>query len=460
MQGLSRPNSCASAVTVADCGCRRARLFLRTLSTIAVRGYLGEGDQGSRWTLINRGPRQKLRTFLLAQLIALALLAGCGAVAPTDRPLTGSGRPASTEPGKSQSIGSGVPSTTPDELAKSGWFRLITKFPDPDSLGGFDLEVGTLDGNLARVVSTQFGPLAPSAAYRGALPTAAGPFGDIVLLAFWDGVASELHSVSVTSGEDVILTRRDDIIHAVTFEPRSDSIFLLTLDPVTRADRGIFRMARDKLGPADLLTKPEPALVKEGEQVWKRLWVTPNGKNLVLVDCPTDCFASVYSIDGNTTSSRQPMLAGQDVAGVTNDAVVAVFGCKAPCPATSYDFGMNAAHPVGSFCETGTVVFVDGEASLVSDRPVKGDCRSGSYLVARTDLGNGHDAPVLLEPTRDRTLVSMDASQGAAPPEGWFLVGPAGQLVGLGAQRQISPSLVRAIDGAIFHLPILGPPRS
>jgi hypothetical protein len=393
--------------------------------------------------------------------MALGLLAGCAAVAPTDRPLTQSGVPASTAPGRSQAIGSGSASPAQDQLTTSGWFRLIRHHPDQDSLTGFNLELGTLDGRLARTVSMQFGPLAPSAAYRGALPVAAGPFGDVVLFAFWDGFSSELHSVSVTTGEDVVLARRDDIIHALTLDPRSDSVFLLTLDPITRAERGIFRMARDQPGPGDQFFKPEEAPAPNAaDQIWKRLWVTPDGKNLVLVDCPTDCFSSVYLMNGITTNNRQAMKASQDVVGVTDDAVIAVFGCEPPCPGTSYDFATGAAHSVGSFCETGTVVSVNGEASLVSDRPVAGNCRSRSYLVGRTDLATGNDAPILLQPTRDRTLISMDQFQGAVPPDGWFLVGPAGQLVGFGGQQQVSPSLVRATDGTILRLPMLGPPRA
>jgi hypothetical protein len=302
--------------------------------------------------------------------------------------------------------------------------------------------------------------LTPSAIYSGALPVAAGPFGDIVIFAFWDGSMSELHSVSVTTGQDALLARRLDIIHAITFDSLSDTVFILTLDPVTKADLGIVRMARGQSGPGDAFLKPEQARPPlAGDQIWKRLWVTPDGKNLVLVDCPaTDCFVSAYAMDG-ATRSRQAMMAGQDVAGITDDAVIAVFGCEPPCPATSYDFDTGASRSVGTFCEAGTIAVANEHAYLVSDRPVAGSCNARAYQVGRTDLGTGTDVPVLLQPTRDRTLVRMDSLQGAAPPEGWFLVGPGGQLVGLGDRQHVFPSLVRAIDGAFFQLSSLGPPR-
>lgn len=187
--------------------------------------------------------------------------------------------------------------------------------------------------------------------------------------------------------------------------------------------------------------------------------MTPDGRSLVLVDCPaTDCFVSAYAMDG-VMKSRQAMIAGQDVAGVTDDAVLAVFGCEPPCPATRYDFVTGTSQAVGTFCEAGTVVAVTDRASLVSDRPVAGDCRARSYQIGRTDLVTGTDASVLMQPDRDRTLVPMDSLQGAEPPDGWFLVGPGGQLVGLGDRRDEFPSLVRAVDGAVLHLPSLGPPR-
>jgi hypothetical protein len=345
-------------------------------------------------------------------------------------------------------------------LTASGWFRLIRQFPDPDRLSGFDLAVGTLDGRLARTVSIKFGPIAPSAVYRGALPVAAGPFGDVVLFAYWDGSKSELHSVSVTTGEDVVLAQRDDIIHAVTLDTRTDSVFLLTLDPISKAERGIFRIARGQPGSGGLFLQPEKLVVpKATDQVWKRLWVTPDGQTLVLVDCPSDCLMSAYATDGTTRASRQAIRAGQDIAGVSNDSVIAVFGCGPPCPATSYDFATGGDHPVGTFCEAGFVVSISGQAALVSDRAVDGKCGTTSYRLGRTDLATGTDAAVLSLPTRDRTLVTMDELQGAAPPVGWFLVGPAGQLVGFGAQQQVSPWLVRATDGATLHLPLLGPSR-
>lgn len=379
-------------------------------------------------------------------LIAAGLFAGCFSVGPTDRPATSSRTP-TPEP-------SGSPPVR-DPLATAGWFRLIRQHPDQDSLAGFELEVGTLDGRLARTVSIRFGPLAPSAAYRGALPIAAGPFGDTVLFAFWDGASSEIHSVSVTSGEDVVVARRDDIVHALTLDPRTDAIFALTLDPGTRAERGIVRIA-GRSGPGNPVVESKVPPPTEAEQVWKRLWVAPDGSRLVVVDCPTECFASVHALDGATLSNRLAMASGQDVVGVTNDALLTVFGCEPPCPATSYDLATGTAERVGIFCEAGTIVSIEGKGTLVSDRPIAGDCRNAAYPMGRTDLGTGIDAVVLQQPTRDRTLIAMNEIQGATQPEGWFLIGPSGQLVGVGAQAQVAPRLVRARDGATIDLPLLG----
>lgn len=85
--------------------------------------------------------------------------------------------------------------------------------------------------------------------------------------------------------------------------------------------------------------------------------------------------------------------------------------------------------------------------SLVSDRPVAGDCRARSYQIGRTDLVTGSDASVLMQPDRDRTL------------DRWILSRvpnrrTAGSSLDLAGNRSdFFSSLVRAVDGAVLHLP-------
>lgn len=390
------------------------------------------------------------------RLVVAGLLSGCGAVGLTQSPPG----PSTSETVPTYPTPTAAPTSSPaaDQLAAAGWFRFVTRFPDQDSVSGFDLEVGTLDGRLARTVSTRYGPLAPSGIYRGALPVAAGPFGDVVLYAFWDGTTSQLHSISVTTGEDIVLAERADIIHAAARDIRTGTIFFLTLDPATRRDQGIVRLDRGDSGPGETFIQPDSSNAPDGdEQVWKRLWVTPDGTRLVLVDCPTDCIVSVIDVDGDATIGRVAIPAGEDIVGVTDEALLTVFGCDPPCPATAYDLRTGEARRVGTFCEAGTIVSVDGEASLVSDWPVGGGCRGGPYRIGRTEIRTGADAPIQLLPSRERTLVPLNDLQGAAPPEGWFLLGPGGRLVESGAEQQVSPALVRAADGTVVGLPLLVP---
>jgi hypothetical protein len=348
-----------------------------------------------------------------------------------------------------------------EQLATAGWFRLFLQHPDQDSLNGFDLEVGTLDGRLARTVSTRFGPLTPSATYRGALPVAAGPFGDVVLYAFWNGTGSELHSISVTTGEDVVVARRDDIIHAVTLDVRTDMIYFVALDPTTRTGKGILRMKRAEPGPAEPFLQADPGERPHlNEEVWKRLWITPDGTRLVLVDCSPGCEATVLKIGDGTTVGTFSIAAGRDVVGLTDGALVTIFGCDPPCAATRYDLKTGETRAIGTFCEAGAIVAVGGAASLVSDKPIAGDCHAIAYRVGGTDVESGIEAPILARPDRERALVPLDHTQGASPPAGWFVLGPASQLVGYGAQQQTAPLLVRASDGAVIQLPLLGPPRT
>lgn len=345
------------------------------------------------------------------------------------------------------------------KLSDAGWFRLVPRNPDQDSLSGFDLEVGTLDGRLARTISKRYGPLRPSAAYRGALPIAAGPFGDTVLYAFWDGLKSELHTVSVTTGADTILASRDDIIHAVTMDPISGDIYFITLDAGARQEVGIFRLPAGG-GPAAAFIRPAKEDVgQQSDQIWQRLLVTPNGSMLVQIDCPAACAVSVASSRDGTPIGQFPMVDAQDVVGVTDDALVAVFGCEAPCPATTYELRTGAARSTGAFCEVGVLTEVAGKPWLVSDWPIEGKCFTAEYRVGRSDVATGDAVNIQTWPARDRTLVASNSLQGAAPPEGWFVLGPTGGLVGFGQQQELTPWLVRAKDALVVPLPSLGPAR-
>lgn len=271
------------------------------------------------------------------------------------------------------------------------------------------------------------------------------------------GEASYLHALSVTSGEENLVTKRDDVIHAVAFDPQTEAVFLLTLDPKTRRERSIVRfpLSRPDKSESISLATAGPGVAS---QVWKRLWVTPDGARLVVVDCPDLCKATVLAL--RDTAPVSPFDIGEgDVVGVTNEAILTVFGCAPPCPATRFDLASGAPEPLGVFCEAGVIASVQGRYSLISDWPTRAGCSDTQYFVGRTDIASGEQVDILLAPDRRRSLVSLDATQGAQLPEGWFMLGPGGRIVGTGDQRMLAPLLVRAVDGSEVQLPPMGPMR-
>lgn len=403
-------------------------------------------------TWLARGDRR----LTLVVLTACLLLIGCGAPPPRSSALSSSSLGPSP-PASSDSTGV-PPSTPPDlNLGAAGWFRLILNTPDEDSLAGFDLDVGTLDGRLTRTVNGRFGPLTPATAFQGALAIAIGPYGDVVFFAFWDGRTSELHAISVTSGADELLLRRDDIIHALAFDARTDSVILLTLDPQTRRDTSLDRIARSHPNEQESIALPGVGPLA-GEQIWTRLWVTPDGSRLVVVDCPSNCHASVLTLQGAAPVPRFGLGTG-DVVDVTDGAIVTLFDCDPPCPATRYDLASGDPEPVGIFCKAGVITRVQGRPALISDWPTRAGCRDAIYNVGRTDIASGEREGIVQSPDRKRIIVTIDATQGAAIPDGWFLLGPGGELVGSGDDMLLPPLLVRAEDGSEVQLPPLGTPR-
>jgi hypothetical protein len=344
------------------------------------------------------------------------------------------------------------------DLDTAGWFRLLLATPDENSLAGFDLDVGTLDGRLARRYTARYGPLTPSAEFQGALPVAIGPYGDLVLVAFWDGEGSDLRTISVTSGQDELLLRRNDIIHALGFDATTETVYALTLDPETRRESSIIRFPRDRPDGHESIAMAEagPGLT---EQIWTRLWVTPDGTRLVVIDCPDHCTSRVLQL-GAVPPVSPFALGNGDVVGVTNDEIVTVFDCAPPCPATRYDFASGDAGPIAVFCGAGVLVSVQGRPALISEWPTpRAGCQDDAYRVGRTDLASSEQTMIAQPPDRAREIVPFDFSQSAAPPAGWFLLGPKGRLVGTGDDRLVPPVLVRAEDGSEVELRPLGPPR-
>jgi hypothetical protein len=287
---------------------------------------------------------------------------------------------------------------------------------------------------------------------------ASGPYGDAIIYAFWDGSKSELHSVSVTTGDDELMVERDEIIHAVILDSRSGDVFFTELDSESRHHLGIFRQAAG--GDPERVIPPTPDDDPTGaDQISERLWITPDGSRLVVMNCPSACEVSVFDAMNGQGVTRFSMTEAQDTVGITDDSLIAIYGCDAPCPATAYDLATGDPRAFGVFCDSAQLTLRNGRPTLVSDWPVGDDCFSASYSIGGSDIASGETDQIQTWPQRNREIIPFDASQGAAPPGGWVILGPQAGLIGFGGQRNIGPWLVRATDALVVPLPTLGQPR-
>lgn len=406
------------------------------------------------------GPR---RWLVLAGLVLAGAAAGFALLVVVGGPWTQ--RPDTTPDLRSLSPQHGG-ETVPGEVLASAWFVQSIDFASESELRGFRISVGLLDGTVTREVTIGLANLNPSGQWSGALPWASGPYEGQILYGYFDGTTSAVRVVSAAEGDDQLLLEADEVVHHAVLEPRTGAFYYLALDPATRREAGIFRGTLQGGGIQQLVP---PRASPEASQIASRLFLSPDGSRLVTYDCRDDeCRLRAY-----VTGSGKPLFdvaaPASDALGITDSdillsgaAAAGGAGCPAvPCPAIAFDLESGRQRPVAEVCTAATVVDLADGPVLVSEAEIAPACGQAPYRVVATELGSGRVVADLTLEGAARELVVNSRDQAIALPDGWFVLGPAGQFYSLGRMAQPEAlTLTNLEDGRTLELrPVLLPDR-
>lgn len=332
-------------------------------------------------------------------------------------------------------------------FAEFGWFQLEAKFQNQSTLIGFDFRAGTFDGVVTSSIQKSFPPLTPAIKLRGALPFARGPVEGVVLYGFTDAAHSELHSVSIATGEDRLLIQTTDVIHDASWDAETGMATYIVLRRSDRQPAGIFQVGLSGAEPESRSLGWGLAPNDRGS-VSHRLMVTQAGGIAVI-----SCALSICEVRAATDAFEPIRLVAsqvpdRDVFGVAGDELIMGSACTPACPATAIDLTTGAVSPSASYCETAVLLVDEANAILVSDVAPTGECPSGGYVIRATDLNDGRTW---------RPYESRDSAAALVPqpgwelPSGWLLLARDGQIA---FERDSQLTAVRVGDGQRVSLPV------
>lgn len=376
-----------------------------------------------------------------------------------------------------------APPAGPSDLAGAPWYVMqffsgcpANVVPEPvwqcsgggPARDGFlELRAGTLDGRApAHVVK----PLPASARLwsgLGSQASASGPFGSTVLYWFWDGRRSELHAVDAVTGADRRLLRIGDIVYGAVLDPATSAVYFGELDAATRRDRGVWRLAAGSgAGPARVVA-PQRHRYTGSEQWQRRLYLTPDGARLVVMDCEDlACGVSVRrAADGVQVASAQ--VRGRGGATGATDADLVGVECGSGCSVGAVDLGTGRVRTVTEEPCAASGYGVLGAASdgrpLVVAHAAAGPACGPEGTVVTVDLASGlvrtawSGAPADPAGATLRLAIQAEGVVGYSAPAGWALLAPDGLLARSAASGALRPALVRLVDGTLVPVPFAPP---
>jgi hypothetical protein len=332
------------------------------------------------------------------------------------------------------------------DIREYPWFRLEQQFDGQNALTGFGLRTGTFDGARTRDIAKAFKKAIPTGEQQGILPFARGPVGDIVVYGFSDTAHSELHRLSVRTGEDTLLIETPDIVHdAVWDSARHEAIYVI-LDRETRQPTGIFET--DEQGAiADRIAEGWRLFDEQHGSLSHRLVLLDAGDRLAIISCARGrCDVRTTPL---TQGARGPLtlafkdVPDRDVFGQVGTRVWMGSVCSPPCSATSLDLRTGVKGSSGPYCET--AVLIDGplEPLFISDVTNSGMCPRTGYAVRATGVATNRSSQPYVASAPEPRLVPQ---AGWELPQGWFLLGTASQIPATTGQG-LSVVAVRATDG-------------
>lgn len=374
------------------------------------------------------------------------------------------GRPWTERPDSSPALRSAPLSDSgeavPHDVLASPWFVLTFDFASESELRGFRVSVGLLDGTVTRDLTIGLANLNPSSQWSGALPFAAGPYAGQVLYGYFDGSASALRIVSAAEGDDQLILETDSVVHNAVLEPRSGAFYYLALDPATRGEIGIFTGTLQDDAVEQLVA---PRVSPEATQIASRLFLTPDGSRLVTYDCRDDeCRLRAY-VAASGELLFDVAAPASDPFGITDSEIILSgagtsvgVGCPAaPCPAIAFNLESGQQRPFGEVCGGATVVYRADGPVLVSEAEVSPACGQAPYRVVASELDSGRVVADFRFETAARELVVSSRDHAIGLPEGWFVLGPAGQFYTMELAQPEALTAVRLEDRRTLELPPL-----
>ncbi len=404
----------------------------------------------------------------LALLLFIPLLASCAGPSPTLVPTSAPAASPSGSPGASvpatpvtseeaptaSPTAASVPAPSFD-LARYGWFDFNwhtegegTEGPaNPTGDTLVDITIGTLAGTPPwRIDLRRKAPTPP--AVNGGSPFSEGPFGRYGVYGFTDPAGSQLHRLDLLRRIDTTVLRDPRVIHRAVYDPHTDTYYLALLDGHQLHDLGIWRF-RPRIDTAPMRIEAPTGLADAGPGPYRRLYLTPSGDLLVVVDCALPSKATALkcrarSIDSATGTLRHAfgavsyrITAVTDHWLITDVAALAMYG--------------TASRVVPAMCGAPTVTRVRTDDVLVYESAGPG-CERTYYELTSVDLDTG-----LLRVIYSKRDFRASIDAGLVPfeehvslPPGYVLIWPSNVVVDRGAGPG---SLLSVADGALTKLP-------
>lgn len=263
------------------------------------------------------------------------------------------------------------------EPVQASWASLAVSATDKNSIDGFDAYAGLLSTpDRAIHVSKRFKRPLKGDDMRLARPFLSRPRNASVLYGFFDGAESELHLLDMSTAVDSLLATGPEIYHSAALV--GQTAYVLMLDPITRTERGIFRVAQ---GSSPTLVI-EPRQLPTEALVGSSLYVTPSGGHILVNDCTfSACTLRLYatSLDRSATMSA---IGNASVLGVTDGLIAVSPFCNLQCPREFLALPTLERTKVGLSCGPNSLAFVLGRPAVVSGS--RGDCSApGDELIAQ-----------------------------------------------------------------------------
>jgi hypothetical protein len=345
-------------------------------------------------------------------------------------------------------------------LERYGWLRVTWSTegegtegpsnPTGDTL--IDVTSGTLGGTpLTRIHLRRPAPVPPSA--NGASPFGEGPFGRYGLYGFTDAGGSQLHRLDLLTGIDTTVLRDGRVIHRAVYDPHADADYIAFLDSAHRTDLGIWRF---RPGVDDVPTRLEAptGLADAGTGPYRRLYLTPSGDVLVVVDCSLPSHGTTFDCTARSidTAGGRLLHAFGDVPEritAVTDRWLIVEG-----RALALDGGASRALP--ATCGETTVTRVGADDVVVFESSGPG-CGRTFYELTALDLDTGTSRVVYAKrdflTSSDPGLVPFE--EHVALPSGFVLLSPSN----VPASPDAGPGFLLAVaDGSLAELPAWPPP--